>query len=158
SYYSLANYPGNNFTFRKVLYYEQVGDVELLELLKTCTKENRPFSSADLACVTDTMTKATAVMDILNGGEKIDGKGKALTKHIQIASQQDLRRDLEKAAIGEDQAEAIQHKEEEDAELEEIGAKPMGAVELMTIVGAKGLSADHVIIIGFDNVNMHYVT
>jgi superfamily I DNA/RNA helicase len=42
--------------------------------------------------------------------------------------------------------------------LEEIGAKPMGTVELMTIVGAKGLSADHVIIIGFDNVNMHYVT
>jgi superfamily I DNA/RNA helicase len=28
----------------------------------------------------------------------------------------------------------------------------------MTIVGAKGLSADHVIIIGFDNVNMAWVT
>jgi UvrD-like helicase family protein len=34
----------------------------------------------------------------------------------------------------------------------------MSAVELMTIVGAKGLSADHVIIIGFDNVNMSWVT
>jgi superfamily I DNA/RNA helicase len=34
----------------------------------------------------------------------------------------------------------------------------MSAVELMTIVGSKGLSADHVIIIGFDNVNMNWVT
>ena len=34
----------------------------------------------------------------------------------------------------------------------------MSAVELMTIVGSKGLSADHVIIIGFDNVNMSWVT
>ena len=34
----------------------------------------------------------------------------------------------------------------------------MCAVELMTIVGSKGLSADHVIIIGFDNVNMGWVT
>src|SRR5262249_10471076 len=151
-------YPGNNFTFRKVLYYEQVGDIELLELLKTCTKENRPFSSTELACAKDAMAKAAVVRDILNGGETVEAKVKALGKHIKIASQQEFRRDLEKAGIGEDQAEAIQHKEEEDAELEEIGAKPMGAVELMTIVGAKGLSADHVIIIGFDNVNMHYVT
>ena len=30
----------------------------------------------------------------------------------------------------------------------------MGAIELMTIIGSKGLSADHVIIVGFDNVNM----
>ncbi len=34
----------------------------------------------------------------------------------------------------------------------------MGAIELMTIVGSKGLSADHVIIIGFDNVNMSWIT
>jgi len=34
----------------------------------------------------------------------------------------------------------------------------MGAVELITVVGSKGLSADHVIIIGFDNVNMSWVT
>ena len=31
-------------------------------------------------------------------------------------------------------------------------------MELMTIVGSKGLSADHVIIIGFDNVNIGWVT
>ena len=34
----------------------------------------------------------------------------------------------------------------------------MCAVELMTIMGSKGLSADHVIVIGFDDVNMGRVT
>jgi superfamily I DNA/RNA helicase len=34
----------------------------------------------------------------------------------------------------------------------------MSCVELMTIVGSKGLSADHVIIVGFDNVNMSWVS
>ena len=48
----------------------------------------------------------------------------------------------------------IEHQEEEEAELEEIEVKKMGAIELMTIIGSKGLSADHVIIVGFDNVNM----
>lgn len=34
----------------------------------------------------------------------------------------------------------------------------MSAIEIMTIVGSKGLSADHVIVIGFDNINMKWVT
>jgi superfamily I DNA/RNA helicase len=65
-----------------------------------------------------------------------------------------LQQDLEKAAIDKQRIEAIEHQDEEAAELEEIQVKQMSAVELMTIVGSKGLSADHVIIIGFDNVNM----
>jgi len=34
----------------------------------------------------------------------------------------------------------------------------MCAVELLTLVGSKGLSADHVMIIGFDNQNMSWIT
>ena len=34
----------------------------------------------------------------------------------------------------------------------------MSAVELLTIPGSKGLSADHVIIVGFDDVNMKYIS
>jgi superfamily I DNA/RNA helicase len=65
---------------------------------------------------------------------------------------------LEKDVIDKQRIEAIEHQDEEEAELEEIQVKQMSAVELMTIVGSKGLSADHVIIIGFDNVNMNWVT
>jgi hypothetical protein len=102
SYYSLANYPTNNFTFRKVLHYEQVGDVELLNLLKGCTEESRPFLSADVACVKDAMAKATAVKDILNGAGTAAKKVEALAVHIQVANPEELRRDLEKTGVGQD--------------------------------------------------------
>ena len=69
-----------------------------------------------------------------------------------------LQRDLERHAIDRQRIEAIEHQDEEEAELEEIQVKQMSAVELMTIIGSKGLSADHVIIIGFDNVNMNWVS
>jgi len=65
---------------------------------------------------------------------------------------------MERKAINQEQVAGLEHEEEEEAELEEIEVKRMGAVELVTIVGSKGLSADHVIIIGFDNVNMSWVT
>ena len=45
SYYSLANYPLNNFTFRKVLHYEGVRGNELLALLPPCLAESKSFSA-----------------------------------------------------------------------------------------------------------------
>ncbi len=88
----------------------------------------------------------------------MDKKVEALGKQIRIADPALLRGDLEKDPIDKEQIDSIEHQEEEQAELEEIEVKQMSAVELMTIVGSKGLSADHVIIIGFDNVNMGWVT
>ena len=87
-----------------------------------------------------------------------DKKVEELSKDIQIDDLKLLQRDLERHANDKQRIEAIEHQDEEEAELEEIQVKQMSAVELMTIVGAKGLSADHVIIIGFDNVNMNWVT
>jgi len=65
---------------------------------------------------------------------------------------------MERKVIKQEEVARMEHEEEEEAELEEIEVKRMGAVELVTIVGSKGLSADHVIIIDFDNVNMGRVT
>lgn len=69
-----------------------------------------------------------------------------------------LKEDIERKSINQEEVAEIEHQEEEEAELEEIEVRKMGAVELMTIVGSKRLSADHVIIIGFDNVNMIWIT
>jgi len=154
NYYSLANYPLNNFTFRKVLHYEEVQDDELLTLLKACTIERRPFSSMSADCIRNATAKAAGVRSILESKVAVEEKINSLAQHIRISDPELLRKDLERGAIDKQQVDAIEHREEEDAELEEIRAKPMCVIELMTIVGSKGLSADHVIIIGFDNVNM----
>lgn len=158
NYYSLANYPSNNFTFRKVLHYEDIKQDDLRSLLRTCLSENKPFAAMNAKVVKDAITKASAVREIVESKASTEEKVQALAKRIRIADPGLLQADLEKLAIDKNRVESIEHQEEEDAELEEIEVKQMAAVELMTIVGSKGLSADHVIIIGFDDVNMGWVT
>ena len=157
SYYSLANYPSNNFTFRKALYYEGIRGNAILSLLRECLASSKSFSALGHEHIKDALTKATKVRDIVDSKETIAKKLEALKKHIQIDDVKSLQADLERHGINKQRIEAIEHQDEEEAELEEIQVKQMSAVELMTIVGAKGLSADHVIIIGFDNVNMSWV-
>jgi superfamily I DNA/RNA helicase len=158
NYYSLAKYPTNNFTFRKVLHYENIPADSLLGLLSKSIAENKPIAAADVKSVKDALAKAKKVREILESEDTLDKKVEALSKQVRIDNANLLRKDLEKHAINEQQADAVEHQEEEAAELDEIEVKQMSAVELMTIVGSKGLSADHVIVIGFDNVNMGWVT
>ncbi len=113
-----------------------------------------PFSSMSADCIRNATAKAAGVRSILESKVDVEEKINSLAQHIRISDPELLRKDLERGAIDKQQVDAIEHREEEDAELEEIRAKPMCVIELMTIVGSKGLSADHVIIIGFDNVNM----
>ena len=69
-----------------------------------------------------------------------------------------LSRELETRTISGEGVGRLEHEEEEEAELLESNMQQMSAVELLTVVSSKGLSADHVLIIGFDNVNMKWIT
>jgi len=158
NFFSLANYPSNNFTFRKVLDYEQVGDADVLDLLETSIAKDTPLSTIDSDIVRKALAKASAVKNIIESKTTIEEKVASLAKQISLVDPKALCRDLTKDGISKEQIDSIEHQEEEAAELEEIQVQQMGAVELMTIVGSKGLSADHVMIIGFDNVNMAKVT
>ena len=120
--------------------------------------EKKPFSAVDDENIKNALTKAESVREIIDSKQPAEKKIENLKKHIEITDGDRLRRDLERDAIDKERVAAIEHQEEEQAELEEIEVKKMSAVELMTIVGSKGLSADHVIMIGFDNVNMDWVT
>lgn len=158
NYYALARYPNDNFNFRKVLYHEGVEADDLLPLLQTCIADGKSFAGLGTDITKAALEKAEMVRGILDSDKAVAEKVKALQECIKIQDAARLRRDLENHAIDQAYVEAIRHQEEEEAELEEIAVKQMAAVELMTIVGSKGLSADHVIIIGFDNVNMGWVT
>ena len=158
NYYSLANYPLNNFTFRRVLHHEGIIDDELLRLLETCIAKKQSLSSMEADCIKHAATKAAMVREIVESKRAVEEKVAAIAKLLQISDPERLRSDMDTKGIDKQQADTIEHQEEEEAELAEIKEKPMCAVELMTIVGSKGLSADHVIIIGFDNVNTSWVT
>jgi len=159
SYYSLANNTQNNFTFRKVLYYENTAEARTHELIEIAMQNNQNFCDLEAEEIKSAIQKCNEIKAILEtNGQTIEQKIESISGHIVVADKNRLKEDIERKSINQEEVAEIEHQEEEEAELEEIEVKKMGAVELMTIVGSKGLSADHVIIIGFDNVNMNWIT
>jgi len=159
SYYSLANNPQNNFTFRKVLYYENIREVRTHELIENAMQNNQNFCDLGGEETKSVLQKCDEIKKILETEDSIiEEKIKSIAQHISIADKNRLKKDIEQKSINQKEVAKIEHQEEEEAEIEEIEVKKMGAIELITIVGSKGLSAEHIIIIGFDNVNMSWVT
>ncbi len=159
SYYSLSNNPQNNFTFRKILQYENVAIARVHELIEMAMQNNQNFNDLDAAEIKSAVQKSNEIKTILEtNGQTIEQKIESIARHISLSDKKRLKDDIKRKSINQKEVTEIEHQEEEEAELEEIEVKKMGAIELMTVVGSKGLSADHVIIIGFDNVNMGWVT
>lgn len=159
SYYNLANYPHNNFTFRKVLYYENIEEARTHELIECAMQNSQDFCELEYEETKSVIKKCNDIKEVYEEeGVEIEDKIGTMAGIISIADKDRLKEDITQKPINQEGVEEIEYEEEEEAELEEIEVKKMGAVELMTIVGSKGLSADHVIIIGFDNVNMNKVT
>jgi superfamily I DNA/RNA helicase len=159
SYYSLANNSQNNFTFRKVLYYENIAEARVHKLIESTMQNNQNFYDFESEETGNAIQKCNKIKAILEAdNQAIEQKIESIAYLISVADQNRLKEDIKRKSINQEEVTKIEHQEEEEAELEEIEVKKMGAVELITIVGSKGLSADHVIIIGFDNVNMSWIT
>lgn len=154
TYRSLAEHPEDNFIFRKVMYYEGVQQGDVYQLLTIALSQNLSFYQIDsdiISSLTDKVDKVRVIMDgDLSPAEKSDAVGKLLT----INDIKALAADVEK--YQDDRAGLLP--QEVDEESAEKGASKMSALELLTIVGSKGLSADHVMILGFDDVNMTHIT
>jgi superfamily I DNA/RNA helicase len=135
NYYSVAKYPKDNFTFRKVLHYEGQTSADVYPLLEACIPEWKPLSDLDVEVIKSLLKKVAVVRDIIDSKASVNQKVKEIAELISIDDQTLLKRDLDKAAIDQARIDAIEHQEDEDAELEEIEVRQMSAVELMTIVG-----------------------
>ena len=157
SYRSLAEYPYNNFTFRKILHHEGISSERVHKLLKSAMRNKQDLHELEEQEVKDIMRKVNEIKNIINAAYPIAEKLDKIVSIISIGDRAKLENDMERKPINIDNEEEVANQECEIEE-EKIQVKQMGAIELMTIVGSKGLSADHVIIIGFDNVNMKYVT
>jgi superfamily I DNA/RNA helicase len=157
NYYSLSGYPRNNFTFRKVLFYERVSDEQVHDYIEEAVRNSQNFCDLVHEEIKKLLHKCDEIRAIIEKEIPLDDKIEELSVHLFFADKEQLKHDLEQE-INRERIAGLEHQEEEQAELEEIEVKKMSAVELITIVGAKGLSADHVIIIGFDDVNMSWIT
>jgi superfamily I DNA/RNA helicase len=159
TYYSLAGRPENNFTFRKVMYFEKLPVKSLGRLLRRALDDGSRLSAIrdSEQPIDDILHKSESVKVIIDGNSPVEDKVRELGKVIEIFEPDTLCQDLTRHALNQAEIERTEA-EEEKAELDELDAQRMSAVDLITMFGAKGLSADHVVIVGFDDVNMAPVT
>ncbi|MBZ5499782.1 MAG: UvrD-helicase domain-containing protein [Acidobacteriia bacterium] len=158
NYYSLARYRRNNFTFRKVLFYEGISVLQVHEHIDEAIQNGQNLCELAHEEINELLEKCDMIRAIVEDNIPLDSKIEKLSRYLQFGDTAQLKLDLETQKSNDEMGEALDHQEEEEAELEEIEVKKMSAVELISIVGAKGLSADHVILVGFDDVNMRRTT
>jgi len=158
SYYSCATRPNDNFSFRKVLYFEDVQSRDAVALIRECLQIGRSLYQLDREPITSILEKSQRVRDILDADDPANEKVNKLREAgVTLSRPDQLTVELTQQPIGQPQVEEVEREEEEETELDEMETKRLSVVELMTIVGSKGLSADHVMIVGFDNVNMNWI-
>jgi superfamily I DNA/RNA helicase len=158
NYYSLSKNPENNFTFRKILLYEDFTEEQVHPWIVEAMQNNKNFCDLTNKEIRNILGKCDNIKNILDAKNSIDETIDNLLTHIPKIDRAILKNDLEQHAINQDEITKVEQAEDEEAELEEVESKKICAVDLITIVGSKGLSADHVMLIGFDNVNMTRVT
>ncbi|MCZ6639659.1 MAG: UvrD-helicase domain-containing protein, partial [Candidatus Dadabacteria bacterium] len=161
SYCLLAENPENNYTFRKVLHYEDMSEDEVHQLIDFALKNVINLKDINSTDIEDILNKCLDIKKIINEkGNKIQELLSEIRSYIPISDIENLKVDLERKPINNKNIVTLESIEEEDDEVEakELNTKKMDAIEFMTLVRSKGLSADHVIIVGFDNRNMSKLT
>ena len=158
TYYSVSKNPLSNFDFRKLLFFEAVSQERTIELIKIAISRNLRLCGLDEPEVRAILEKCAQVKTILDDSADLGETIELLQQVVDDLDAKNLECDLKKRPITETELGSLEKVVEDEAEIAESRAGHMSAVEFFTIVGAKGLSADHVIVFGFDNVNMGYIT
>ena len=149
-YYLHEANPLQNFTLRKVLHLEGVSNEDAARLVSRALEANLTLSTIEDELIARTREKCRLVQATIRD-EEASAREKAtrLDGLLGVSDQERLAQDLDAFPIG-------QAPTEEDAAVETT--RFVSPVEFMTMYRAKGLSADHVIVLGADATNMGYAT
>jgi superfamily I DNA/RNA helicase len=149
TYAAVAWDPGDNLSTRKVLAHEDV-DIDVVhDLLVTALDESRTLADVVSAKHSAILTKCKEVADALESNDLDDTQQVAAIKKVfPVANSAQLVDEL--VAHPLKRREMLTDEGEEALEIGAVGAP----VELLSLYAAKGLSAQHVIVLGCDDVNM----
>lgn len=144
----------DNFALRKVLEYEKVPPEEVHPILTAALNDDCFLSQVDSDLISGAVLKSKNVAFIIGGDSLVSSdKVARLAALVEVDDPDRLMHELAQDPIGT----ATVSSEAELAAAHPTADK-LSPVELMSMIGAKGLSAKHVIIIGCDNVNMSRTT
>jgi AAA domain/UvrD-like helicase C-terminal domain len=150
-YYASALDPKQNYRMRKVLELEGVGQDTVCQLLRQALGRNVPLVSLDSNAISICLERSAQVKEIVSDGDLgPDEQVIQLGGILPLQEPERLRKDLELSPM------VAQGDDDEGPSLEQSGGG--AAVDFVSIVGSKGLSADHVIVLGCDSVNLGHVT
>jgi hypothetical protein len=150
TYCSAAWYSHDNYAVRQVLDYENVPAEEVHNYLVTALDQDRRLAEVLDAPHAALMDLSARVAEIAVEDVDAESKAASIAQLIEISDTATLANELGANPIGSSGNLA-------DAEAEEAieTADAVAAVELMTMFQSKGLSAQHVIVIGCDDVNLN---
>jgi superfamily I DNA/RNA helicase len=134
----------NNFLFRKILHYEGIPQNVIRDYLNQALARDVNFCNLTDPGILNILEKLARLRTVcINDDLSNNQKSSAIVQVLGIDSEAEIpiRTVLENNLVTS------------DIETEVGDIPDASAVDIMTIVGSKGLSADHVIVIGFDNVN-----
>jgi superfamily I DNA/RNA helicase len=151
TYRTLARHPEANFAARKVLAYESFAEAHIHELVRSALSQSLAITQLHDEPVTRALEVANQVRELLESDSNPGDVANAIAAITWVQNSDRLAADLASYPIG---APAASNHEEEEIETP-VTVSP---AEFMTMVGAKGLSADHVFLVGVDNVNMNPVS
>lgn len=159
NFYKLNKNPNNNFIFRKLLELLKVKDNKILEFISNCLDNNSNFSDLENEIVQEILIKASKIHEILEGNNDLEKIIEVVSKILDIKNGEKLHDEFENYPITNVSTQDNLEKIREDQEdMEELSKGKVSPIETMSIVGSKGLSADHVIILGFDDKNFDFIT
>ena len=139
----------DNFAVRKVLHLEDFSFDEVHTLIETALREHRTLAAVVATNHTETIARIRGVADVLSDPDKNPAeKALVVTTLLSLHDADALAEEMTKHPL--DRARARDQEDEEA--IETAGMLP--PVALMTMVGSKGLSAHHVVILGCDDVTM----
>ena len=150
-YYYAGLRPTQNFALRKVLEHETRDHPTIVSLLVAAMNDGKRLCEIDHPLVVAVLEKCAVIRALLERELSVDETASAIAALGGFGDAALLARALTLRPVGRDP-----EPDEEGAEFEQKTA--VAAVDLMTIVGAKGLSADHVIVLGCDEVNFTWIS
>lgn len=152
-YARAGKYANDNFTVRKVLHYDNVPDEVVHPVLARALQSGKSLAEEGASEFSESLARCRQVLAILNDGDADSAeKTRDLAEIISLEDEARFAGDLTEFPVEEGGSYS------RDEEEEVFTPQSLAAVEILSMAGAKGLSADHVIVIGCDQLNMGYAS
>ena len=154
TYCAAVGLQADNWVLRRVLHYEGQTVAQVHTLIESALQSSYRLAEVESDVISAALAKCAQVSALVDRSDLTTvEKVHAIGQLIAIVNPSVVAEELEASPLSggifavEDEAEEA---------IETAGAS--APVELLTLVGSKGLSARHVIVLGCDNVNLNYMS